>query len=99
MKKSAVIAGAFLLGILPAIAQTSTTSPMPAPRAGVDMNAPLPGANSFTENQVRERLESGGFTAPTSLRKDDQGIWRGMAMRNGVNTSVAVDYRGNIFQQ
>ena len=34
-----------------AIAQTSTTSPMPAPKE-VDKNAPLPGANSFTEGQA-----------------------------------------------
>ncbi len=99
MRTSALIAGVLALGILPAAAQTSTTSPMPTPRAGVDTNAPLPGANSFTENQVRERLESNGFTGATGLRKDDQGIWRGTAMRNGASTPVAVDYRGNIFQQ
>jgi hypothetical protein len=94
-----MIAGMLALGVLPTLAQTSTTSPMPAPRAGVDTTAPLPGANSFTESQVRERLESGGFTGATALRKDEQGIWRGTAMRNGVSTPVAVDYRGNIFQQ
>lgn len=99
MRTSALIAGVLALGILPAAAQTSTTSPMPAPRAGVDTTSPLPGANSFTENQVRERLENNGFTNATGLRKDDQGIWRGTAMRNGVSTPVAVDYRGNIFQQ
>jgi hypothetical protein len=99
MRTSALIAGVLALGILPATAQTSTTSPMPTPRAGVDTTAPLPGANSFTENQVRERLESNGFTGVTALRKDDQGIWRGTAMRNGTSTPVAIDYRGNIFQQ
>jgi hypothetical protein len=99
MRTSALIAGVLALGIMPAIAQTSTTSPMPAPRPGVDNMAPLPGANSFTEAQVRERLEAGGFTAPTGLRKDDQGIWRGMAMRSGASTPVAIDYRGNIFQK
>jgi hypothetical protein len=78
---------------------TGTTSPLPAPRANVDTNGPLPGANSFTENQARERLETGGFSGVTNLRKDDQGIWRGTAMRNGASVPVAVDYRGNIFQQ
>jgi hypothetical protein len=99
MRTSALIAGVLALGILPAAAQTSTTSPMPAPRVGVDTTAPLPGANSFTETQVRERLEAAGFTGATGLRKDEQGIWRGTAMRNGSSLPVAVDYRGNIFQQ
>jgi hypothetical protein len=78
---------------------TATTSPLPAPRADVDASGPLPGANSFTANQARERLETGGFSGVTNLRKDAQGIWRGTAMRNGVSVPVAVDYRGNIFQQ
>lgn len=99
MRRSALIAGVLALAILPAAAQTSTTSPMPAPRPGVDTTAPLPGANSFTEAQVRERLETNGFTSATGLRKDEQGIWRGTAMRNGASTPVAIDYRGNIFQQ
>jgi hypothetical protein len=83
----------------PGATSPGTTSPLPAPRANVDTNGPLPGANSFTENQVRERLETGGYSTVTGLRKDDQGIWRGTASRNGANVPVAVDYRGNIFQQ
>jgi hypothetical protein len=80
-----------------AAAQPSTTSPLPAPRPDVDMTQPLPGANSFTENQVRERLTNAGFSSVGELRKDDQGIWRGAAMRNGAHVNVAVDYRGNVF--
>lgn len=99
MRTSALLAVAFSFGLLPAAAQTPTTSPLPAPRPGVDTTSPLPGANSFTETQVRERLENSGFTRVTGLRQDDQGIWRGTAIRNGVSTPVAVDYRGNIFQQ
>ena len=99
MRTSALIAGVLALGILPVAAQTSTTSPMPPSRPGIDTTAPLPGANSFTENQVRQRLESGGFTAVAGLRKTEEGIWRGTATRNGATTPVAVDYRGNIFQQ
>jgi hypothetical protein len=58
-----------------------------------------PGANSFTEAQVRSRLESQGFSNVMELRKDDQGIWRGKAMRNGQQASVAVDYKGTIQAQ
>jgi hypothetical protein len=98
--KSTILALGLALGLSgAALAQTSTTSPLPAPRPQVDANAPLPGANSFTENQVRERLETNGFSGVANLRKDDNGIWRGTATRNGASVPVAVDYRGNVFQQ
>jgi hypothetical protein len=58
-----------------------------------------PGANSFTEDQVRSRLQAQGLMNVTDLRKDDQGIWRGKAMRNGQSVSVALDYKGTIQAQ
>lgn len=58
-----------------------------------------PGSNSFTEGQARSRIEAQGFTNVTDLRKDDQGIWRGQAMRNGASVGVAIDYRGNVQAQ
>ncbi len=58
-----------------------------------------PGANSFTEAQARSRIEAQGFTNVTDLRKDDQGIWRGKAMRSGASIGVAIDYRGNVQAQ
>jgi len=58
-----------------------------------------PGANSFTEGQARSRIEAQGFTNVTDLRKDDQGIWRGKAMRSGASVGVAIDYRGNVQAQ
>lgn len=75
---------------------TSTTSPLPTPQPNTDTNAPLPGANSFTEMQVKGRLEEKGFTGIAGLKKDDKGVWRGTAMQSGKQVSVAVDYRGNI---
>lgn len=54
------------------------------------------GANSFTEGQARSRLEGAGFTNVTELKKDDQGIWRGKAMRDGKSVTVGFDYKGNI---
>jgi hypothetical protein len=79
-----------------AMAQTATTSPKPTPTAPADANAPLPGANSFTESQAKSRLEANGYTAVTGLKKDDNGIWKGMATHSGAQVHVAVDYRGNI---
>lgn len=75
---------------------SNTTSALPAPQEGVDTNAPLPGANSFTEAQVRDRLEKNGFSQVSGLALDAQGIWRGKAMQSGKEFQVAVDYRGNI---
>lgn len=54
------------------------------------------GANSFTEGQARTRLEGAGLTGVTELQKDDQGIWRGKAMRDGRSITVGFDYKGNI---
>lgn len=80
------------------------TAPMPTQRPnqavqGQPSSGPLPGANSFTEAQARERIQNSGFGNVTGLRKDDNGIWRGIATRNGAQVPVALDYQGNVFQQ
>jgi putative membrane protein len=54
------------------------------------------GANSFTEGQAKSRLEGAGLTKVSELKKDDQGVWRGTAMRNGKPVKVGFDYKGNI---
>ena len=58
--------------------------------------APVAGKNSFTEGEVRDRLEKHGYTAVSGLMKDDQSIWRGTAMKDGKSVAIAVDYQGNI---
>jgi hypothetical protein len=60
---------------------------------------PLPGANSFTESQARSRIEDRGFVGVSGLKKDDQGIWRGTAMKDGKTVNVALDYKGNVVAQ
>jgi hypothetical protein len=54
------------------------------------------GANSFTEGQARDRISAAGFSDVQGLRLDEQGIWRGLAMRNGQQTGVAMDFQGNV---
>ena len=61
--------------------------------------APVPGANSFTEGQARGRIEEAGLSNVSELRLDDQGIWRGRAMRSGQSVGVALDYQGNVSVQ
>lgn len=64
-------------------------------------NAPQPakGANSFTAGEARRRLERQGYTQVTALKKDQDGVWRGEAMKAGAKTGVWLDYKGNIGQQ
>lgn len=61
--------------------------------------APLKGANSFTEDQAKDRAKAAGFTAVSSLKKDGDGVWRGNAMKDGKATDIAVDYKGNVVAQ
>ena len=61
-----------------------------------DDKAPVAGANSFTEGQAQSRIEGAGFTKVTGLKKDDQGVWRGSATKNGKQVPVSVDFRGNV---
>ena len=62
------------------------------------VNAPVSGANSFTEGQAKSRIEKMGFADVTDLKKDDNGVWRGRAMKGGQMVDVSVDYQGNVIQ-
>lgn len=96
MKREILAATFCALTAFGAVAQTSTTAPTPSPNAEADKNAPLPGANSFTEGQAKSRLEANGYSAVTALKKDDNGVWKGKATQGGQQVNVSVDYRGNI---
>ena len=54
------------------------------------------GANSFTEGQARDRIGKAGFTDVSQLTKDEDGLWQGMAKRDGKSVKVALDYKGNV---
>lgn len=70
----------------PAVATPDTTNP----------TAPVAGANSFTEEQARARLQENGYTAVSGLKLDDKGIWQASATKDGKPVTVALDYQGNI---
>ena len=61
--------------------------------------APVAGSNSFTEGQAKSRIESNGFANVSELRKDDQGVWRGKAMKDGKSVTVSLDFQGNVTPQ
>ena len=59
-------------------------------------NAPVAGANSFTEGQAKSRIEEAGYSGVTALKKDDNGVWRGKATKGGATTDVSIDFQGNV---
>jgi hypothetical protein len=67
--------------------------------AATEEGAPLEGANSFTEGQAKDRVIAAGMSSPAALTKDEKGIWRGTAMKDGKSINVAVDYKGNVVAQ
>lgn len=97
----AALALAFSIGT--ANAQTATpAAPAETPARETSANAtnpPLPGANSFTEAQARDRISAAGFQEVKELKKDDQGVWRGMAKKGDTQVNVALDFRGNVVQE
>ena len=73
----------------PSAVQTSNTTKRTAA-------APVPGRNSFTMNEASKRIASAGYTKVMGLKKDQQGIWRGQAEKDGSPVAVSLDYQGNV---
>ncbi len=63
---------------------------------GANATQPAYGANSFTRGEARHRIESEGFSRVASLHKDRRGVWRGMGTKDGQQTKVWLDYKGNV---
>jgi hypothetical protein len=59
-------------------------------------DAPVAGANSFTEGQAKSRIEEVGYAGVTQLKKDENGVWRGKATKSGATTDVSIDFQGNV---
>lgn len=91
------------MGLLANIAFAQDMSAQPGPsnpavKAMHDNNssAPVKGANSFTRNEAKSQIEAKGYTHVARLRKDENGVWRGTAMKDGRSGPVSVDYQGNV---
>src|ERR1043166_8263879 len=102
MRKLVIITAAFGLAAATAFAQNAQPAqqgPQNAPIKDMNVNnasAPVMGANSFTEDQAKKRIEAKGFTKVSKLTKDKDGVWRGTAMKAGKSAAVSVDYQGNV---
>ena len=69
-------------------AVTTTSTPTPA--------NPAAGANSFTMDQAKSRIEAAGYSGVMALAKDKDGIWRGKASKDGTPRDVSLDYQGHV---
>ena len=84
-----------------AFAQTLPAQSGPQNPAVKSMNqnnssSPVSGANSFTKSEAKKQIEARGYTHVTKLKKDDSGVWRAMAMKDGQSGPISVDYQGNV---
>ncbi len=66
---------------------------------GANADQPAKGANSFTMRQARGRITKKGYTSVSGLKKDHDGVWRGMGTKDGQPVQVWLDYKGNVGQQ
>jgi hypothetical protein len=95
------VSTAALLIASPVLAQTPPAQSGPNNNAvnspnQKNSNAPVAGANSFTEGQAKSRIEEAGFTNVSDLKKDDNGVWRGKAQKAGATSNVSIDFQGNV---
>ena len=69
---------------------------IPHARPPTTTDAPLVGANSFTQSQAKAWLEGAGYTHIGDLVLGSDGVWRASARLNGLPALVRLDYKGNI---
>ena|SRR5689334_18158234 len=96
-----LVAAAVAMAATAALAQKpatpdANTPAVNTPNSPKNPNAPVEGANSFTEGQARSRIEKEGYTNVGGLKKDGQGVWRGRASKGGKQVNVSVDFQGNV---
>src|SRR5690349_5022933 len=100
MRTYLAIAAAAAMMTGAAIAQPANrdanTPAVNTPNSPPNPGAPVAGSNSFTEGQAKSRIESNGFSNVTALQKDDAGVWRGKAQKDGKSVDVSLDFQGNV---
>jgi opacity protein-like surface antigen len=107
MRNSLVVAAVLAVVATGAIAQSQNPPATDGPQNSAinrsdssnrQVTAPVAGRNSFTEGEAKSRIEKMGFSDVSNLKKDDQGVWRGRAMKDGKTVDVSLDYQGNVIQ-
>ncbi len=84
----------------PGITTPTTNNPAGAPMSTpASTRAPAAGSNSFTQRQAMNRIRRAGYTNVAGLKKDNKGIWRGTAQKDGNTVNVSLDFKGNVSTQ
>jgi hypothetical protein len=101
--RNSLVAGLFLAALAgTAMAQTQNPPAQNAPQNSAinssekQVDAPVKGRNSFTEGEAMSRIESSGYSNVSQLKKDNDGVWRGRATRDGKEVDVSLDFQGNV---
>ncbi len=102
--RKVLITAALAAIAMPAFAQqpnppanrNANTPAVNAPNSPTNPGAPVAGANSFTEGQAKSRIEAKGYSGVSGLKKDNAGVWRGMAKQGQKSVNVSVDFQGNV---
>src|SRR3984893_19515785 len=102
MRKTLIVGVTLALMCGSALAQTQAppTQQGPGNRAintegANNSNAPVAGANIFTESQAKSRIEAGGYSNVTELKN---GVWRAKAMKDGRSSAVQLDFSGKLIR-
>lgn len=104
MRNTLVIGALLAFAASGALAQTPN-SPPPAQNGPQNsainsstkaVEAPVKGRNSFTQGEAKSRIEKAGYGDVGGLKKDDDGVWRGTATKDGRSVDVSLDYQGNV---
>ena len=77
-------------------AQLGPSNPAVKPMDQNNSSMPVAGANSFTRGEARSQIEAKGYTHVARLKKDKNGVWRGVAMKDGASVPISSDYQGNV---
>ena len=77
-------------------AQQGPTNPAVKSMHENNSSTPVMGANSFTMGEAKSAIQAKGYTHVAKLKKDKDGVWRGMATKDGQSGPVSVDYQGNV---
>ena len=107
MRNSLIVAAVLAVVATGAVAQSQNPPANNAPQNSAinssdssnrQATAPVAGRNSFTEGEAKSRIEKMGFSNVSNLKKDDNGVWRGRATKDGKTVDVSLDYQGNVIQ-
>jgi hypothetical protein len=107
MRNSFIVAAVLAFAATGAVAQSQNPPANNAPQNSAinssdssnrQVTAPVSGRNSFTEGEAKSRIEKMGFSNVSNLKKDDNGVWRGRATKDGKTVDVSLDYQGNVIQ-